>query len=70
MVRHSIIGKSVLILALLFSIAVIGENPTYIPRGVGKVSEIDTVRKKSSLTLRQIEENLKPYELIKKHSDK
>jgi hypothetical protein len=68
MQSHTIVGKSVLILTLIFCITVIGEESSSFPRGDYRrnVSQIDTLRKKNDMILKQVEDKLKLYELTEK----
>lgn len=63
--RHIAVGKCLLIICLLFSITIIGENSTYIPKHNDEF-DLYLKRKKNQLELLKVEEKLNQYELTKK----
>ena len=65
--RHTVAGKVIIIVALLFSITIIGQDSISLS-AKEKVThfDIDTIRERNILNLYQLEQNLKPYELTKK----
>lgn len=63
--RHLAIGKSMLIVCLLFSITIIGESPTAIPPCQDILPKVDSMRLKNVLILDRLQTKLNQYELKK-----
>lgn len=62
--NHLVIGKSLLIACIFFSITIIGENSTYIPSYIpDSLPIIDSLRLKSILSLEELQTKLNRYEL-------
>lgn len=62
--KHLVVGKSLFIACLLFSITIIGENSTYIPNYRSDLTpRIDSLRLKNVLNLNKLQTKLNQYEL-------